>query len=45
LVFQTEDAVNCLFPKPVEAVLAMPKPPLLTDRFGNCIDINSYLFD
>jgi hypothetical protein len=28
--FQTEDAVNCLFPKPVEEVLA--QLPLLTDR-------------
>jgi hypothetical protein len=38
--------VNCLFPKPVEEVLAMQKPPLtFTDRYGNCIDINSYLFD
>jgi hypothetical protein len=38
--------VNNLYPKPVEEVLAMPIPPrTFTDRFGNCIDINSYLFD
>jgi hypothetical protein len=43
---KTEDAKNSLYPKPVEEVLAMPKPSsTFTDRFGNSIDINSYLFD